>query len=142
MQVALHPDFRSARVSALVAIVAAIMLAIGLVAPRPASAGEYTIYACQADEAGYVSAAFENFATRGMKWRRACDPRGKGSEGLSRRTFLVPVALSKERSLGSSSTLRLGRRSHASAGRARHSAATAATPCNSSPSVPALRRSR
>ena len=61
---------------ALVAIVAAIVLAVGLAAPRPASAGEYTISACQADEAGYVSSAFESFATRGMKWRRACDPRG------------------------------------------------------------------
>jgi hypothetical protein len=50
MQPALHP----ARVSALVAIVSAIVLAVGLAAPRPASAGEYTIYACQAD-AGYVS---------------------------------------------------------------------------------------
>ncbi|HEX4669277.1 MAG TPA: hypothetical protein VH275_04800 [Solirubrobacterales bacterium] len=82
MQVALHPDLRPARVSGLVAIVAAIMLAVGLTAPHPASAGEYTIYACQADEAGYVSAAFENFATRGMKWRRACDPRGSGLRGL------------------------------------------------------------
>lgn len=82
MKVALHPDPRPARVSALVAIVAAFVLAVGLAAPRPASAGEYTIYACQADEAGYVSAAFENFATRGMKWRRACDPRGSGLRGL------------------------------------------------------------
>lgn len=81
MQPALHLDLRPARVSAL-AIVAAIALAVGLTAPRPASAGEYTIYTCQADEAGYVSAAFENFATRGMKWRRACDPRGKGLRGL------------------------------------------------------------
>ncbi len=78
MQPALYP----ARPSALVAVVAAIVLAVGLAAPRPASAGEYTIYACQADEAGYVSAAFENFATRGMKWRRACDPRGDGLRGL------------------------------------------------------------
>jgi hypothetical protein len=82
MQPALHPDLRPARVSALVAIVVAIVLAVGLAVPRPASAGEYTIYACQADDAGYVSSAFENFATRGMKWRRACDPRGKGLRGL------------------------------------------------------------
>jgi hypothetical protein len=82
METALHVDHRLVRVSTLVAIVAAIVLAAGLAAPRPASAGEYTIYACQADDAGYVSAAFENFATRGMKWRRACDPRGKGLRGL------------------------------------------------------------
>lgn len=82
MQLALHPDFRPTRFSVFVLLVAAIVFAVGLAAPRPASAGEYTIYACQADEAGYVSAAFENFATRGMKWRRACDPRGKGLRGL------------------------------------------------------------
>ncbi|HVQ59565.1 MAG TPA: hypothetical protein VMS60_11730 [Solirubrobacterales bacterium] len=58
------------------------VLALGLAAPRPASAGEYTIYACQADSSGYVSAAFENFATRGMKWRRACNPLGPGLRGL------------------------------------------------------------
>ena len=82
MQPALHPDPRPARVTAFVAIAAVIVVAVGLAAPRPASAGEYTIHACQADEAGYVSAAFENFATRGMKWRRACDPRGDGLRGL------------------------------------------------------------
>jgi hypothetical protein len=65
----------------LLAIILATLL-LGLALPRPATAGEYTIYACQADEAGYVSSAFENFATRGMKWRRACDPRGKGLRGL------------------------------------------------------------
>lgn len=53
-----------------------------LAAPRPAAAGEYTIYACQADDAGYVSSAFEDFATRGMKWRRACNPLGPGLRGL------------------------------------------------------------
>lgn len=82
MQVALHPNLRLGRVTALVVILAAIVSVTGLAAPRPASAGEYTIYACQADEAGYVSSAFENFATRGMKWRRACDPRGRGLRGL------------------------------------------------------------
>ena len=68
--------------SALIAIVAAAIVVLALLAPRLANAGEYTIYACQADEAGYVSSAFQNFATRGMKWRRACDPRGKGLRGL------------------------------------------------------------
>ena len=67
--------------SALIAVVAAIVF-LALISPRPANAGEYTISACQADEAGYVSSAFSNFATRGMKWRRACDPRGKGLRGL------------------------------------------------------------
>ena len=78
MKAALHLDPRSA----LVGILAAVVLAFGLAAPGSASAGEYTISICQADEAGYVSSAFEQFATRGMKWRRACDPRGDGLRGL------------------------------------------------------------
>jgi hypothetical protein len=71
---------RSSR--ALLVAVFTAALALGLATPRPASAGEYTIYACQADQAGYVSSAFENFATRGMKWRRACSPLGPGLRGL------------------------------------------------------------
>lgn len=63
-------------------VLLATTVVLGLVAPRPAAAGEYTIYACQADNAGYVSSAFENFATRGMKWRRACNPLGPPLRGL------------------------------------------------------------
>jgi hypothetical protein len=66
---------------ALLALLGALLL-IGLGAPRLALAGEYTIHTCEADEAGYSSAAFEVFAERGMKWRRACDPRGPGLRGL------------------------------------------------------------
>lgn len=65
-------------------IIIALAAALAVVASHPqrATAGEYTITACQADEAGYVSSAFENFATRGMKWRRACNPLGPGLRGL------------------------------------------------------------
>lgn len=66
--------------ASLAAVLAALL--VGLAAPGTAAAGEYTIYACQADEAGYVSSAFEDFATRGMKWRRACNPLGPGLRGL------------------------------------------------------------
>ncbi|MDX6601681.1 MAG: hypothetical protein QOF13_883 [Solirubrobacterales bacterium] len=65
-----------------IAVAAALAILGVLAAPRSAAAGEYTIYACQADDAGYVSSAFEDFATRGMKWRRACDPLGPGLRGL------------------------------------------------------------
>lgn len=68
------------KIKILVALVAA--LALVAATPQPAAAGEYTITACQADNAGYVSSAFENFATRGMKWRRACNPLGPGLRGL------------------------------------------------------------
>jgi hypothetical protein len=53
-----------------------------MVAPRPAAAGEFTINACQADAGNFASGAFENFATRGMRWRRACNPLGPGLRGL------------------------------------------------------------
>jgi hypothetical protein len=64
------------------AIVGVLVILAGLATPRPAAAGEYTIQACQADDAGYVSSAFQDFATRGMKWRRACNPLGPGLRGL------------------------------------------------------------
>jgi hypothetical protein len=66
--------------ASLAAVLAALL--VGFVAPGTAAAGEYTISICQADEAGYVSSAFEDFATRGMKWRRACNPLGPGLRGL------------------------------------------------------------
>ena len=68
------------RPSLLLAVLAVLL--IGLAAPRPAAAGEFTIHTCADDEAGYSSAAFEVFAERGMKWRRACDPAGPGLRGL------------------------------------------------------------
>lgn len=81
MQAARHLDPRPLRVGGLAAIMVAV-LALGLAGPSSARAGEYTISTCQADAAGYVSSAFENFATRGMKWRRACNPLGPGLRGL------------------------------------------------------------
>lgn len=64
-------------------LLAALFAALALLtlAP-PASAGEYTISVCQADEAGYASTAFESYATSGMKWRRACKPYGPELRGL------------------------------------------------------------
>lgn len=59
-----------------------IVATAAIVAPRPAAAGEFTINACQADAGNFSSGAFENFATRGMRWRRACNPLGPGLRGL------------------------------------------------------------
>ena len=58
-----------------------LSLAILVVGPGSAKAGEFTIATCQASGA-YSSGAFEDFATRGMKWRRACNPLGPGLRGL------------------------------------------------------------
>ncbi|HEX3609954.1 MAG TPA: hypothetical protein VHU14_09865 [Solirubrobacterales bacterium] len=53
-----------------------------MASPSPARAGEFTILACQADAGAFASTAFENLATRGMRWRRACNPLGPGLRGL------------------------------------------------------------
>jgi hypothetical protein len=66
----------------LLAIALLIASAVAMVTPRPAAAGEFTITACQADAGDFASGAFENFATRGMRWRRACNPLGPGLRGL------------------------------------------------------------
>ena len=47
-----------------------------------AVAGEFSVANCQADPLNYSTRAFEDFATRGMKINRACDPEGPGLRGL------------------------------------------------------------
>jgi hypothetical protein len=71
---------RSRRWLAMTAVLFASALA--LATPSQATAGEFTILACQADAGEFASTAFENLATRGMRWRRACNPLGPGLRGL------------------------------------------------------------
>jgi hypothetical protein len=47
-----------------------------------AGAREYLVGACQADRFNFSTRAFGDFATRGMKIKRACDPEGPGLRGL------------------------------------------------------------
>ena len=54
----------------------------GLLVAAPARANEFTINACQADRAEFSTRAFEQFANRGMMWKRACNPIGPGLRGL------------------------------------------------------------
>jgi hypothetical protein len=64
---------------------AALLAALGVVLaglPSAAAASEFPINACQADRANYSTQAFDDFATRGMMWKRACDPEGPGLRGL------------------------------------------------------------
>jgi hypothetical protein len=58
-----------------------LAFAISTLVPGSARAGEFTIATCQAN-GEYSSGAFADFATRGMKWRRACNPLGPGLRGL------------------------------------------------------------
>ena len=64
------------------AALVALSLALALGPGTPAAANEYTINACQADRTNYSTQTFEDFATRGMMWKRACDPEGPGLRGL------------------------------------------------------------
>jgi hypothetical protein len=47
-----------------------------------AAAGEFSVANCQADPLNFSTRAFDEFATRGMKIKRACDPEGPGLRGL------------------------------------------------------------
>jgi hypothetical protein len=71
----------SRRARSTLAISALAVSAITLAAPA-ASAGEFTISACQADRGNFATGAFDDSATRGMRWRRACNPQGPGLRGL------------------------------------------------------------
>ena len=82
MQHALFFSTRAPRHRLLALVVAVVLAALAMVSPRPAAAGEFTITACQADAGEFASGAFENLATRGMRWRRACNPLGPGLRGL------------------------------------------------------------
>ena len=82
MQHFLDASPRAPRRRLVVLALAGVLAAAALVAPSPAAAGEFTITACQADAGEFASGAFENLATRGMRWRRACNPLGPGLRGL------------------------------------------------------------
>lgn len=74
---------KSIRLTRAVLLASAFVLAILAVAqPGRASAGEFTITDCGADHSEYATPAFEEFASRGMRWRRACNPQGPGLRGL------------------------------------------------------------
>ncbi|MBS1885663.1 MAG: hypothetical protein JSU06_00575 [Actinobacteria bacterium] len=69
------------RVSLVTAALVLVALLTSAAGPPPARAGQFTIATCQAN-GDYSSGAFADFATRGMKWRRACNPLGPGLRGL------------------------------------------------------------
>ena len=60
----------------------ALCLLASAVLPSAAAAGEFTVASCQADRVNFSTAAFKDFATRGMTIRRACNPEGPGIRGL------------------------------------------------------------
>lgn len=61
----------------------AVLTSVATLGPTASTeASEFTINACHADRGNYSTQAFEDFATRGMMWKRACDPEGPGLRGL------------------------------------------------------------
>ena len=72
------------RPSAIRVIAAAGPLSVLLpvLVPATAYAGQFTVASCQADRVNFSTTAFNDFATRGMTIRRACNPVGPGIRGL------------------------------------------------------------
>ncbi len=63
----------------------AAVVAVGCVmaaVPSGASAGSYEVSTCNAAPGVFSTQAFGDFATRGMRIRRACNPEGPGRRGL------------------------------------------------------------
>ena len=60
----------------------AALALLALFRPLGAAAAEYPINNCFADSTTFSTQAFQDFATRGMMWKRACSPEGKGRRGL------------------------------------------------------------
>lgn len=63
-------------------LVALGVLFVAALSTASASAGQFTVASCQADRLGFSTVAFNDFATRGMRIRRACNPEGPGVRGL------------------------------------------------------------
>lgn len=65
-----------------IAIAGVLSLLLAASFTGTASAGQFTVASCQADRANFSTTAFNDFATRGMTIRRACNPEGPGIRGL------------------------------------------------------------
>jgi hypothetical protein len=73
------PSRSSRRACAIAGALALLTLAVPAADAR---AGEFQVATCQADSLGFTTRPFEDFATRGMQIRRACNPEGRGLRGL------------------------------------------------------------
>src|SRR4051812_41549513 len=89
------------RACAIGALLAVLLIAL---TTGEAAAGEFRVASCQGDRLNFSTTAFADFATRGMKIKRACNPEGPGLRGLITanvvergrvpRGALAPVAIS------------------------------------------------
>ena len=74
-----HAVSSTSRARMLIGICSVALLAV---TPSRAVAGQFEIASCQADQLNFSTSAFNDFATRGMKIKRACNPEGPGLRGL------------------------------------------------------------
>ena len=65
-----------------IAAAGALSVLLAALAASSAWAGQFTVASCQADQLNFSTTAFADFATRGMKIVRACNPEGPGLRGL------------------------------------------------------------
>jgi hypothetical protein len=70
------------RVIAAAGALSVLLAALAALAASSAWAGQFTVASCQADQLNFSTTAFADFATRGMKIVRACNPEGPGLRGL------------------------------------------------------------
>jgi len=70
---------RSRRRRVLAGTAVALLAAL---APSGAAADEFMVESCKGDRLNYSTSVFDDFATRGMKIRRACNPEGHGLRGM------------------------------------------------------------
>src|SRR5206468_814452 len=61
-----------------IAAAGALSVLLVLLASMSAWAGQFTVASCQADRVNFSTTAFNDFASRGMAIRRACNPEGPG----------------------------------------------------------------
>src|SRR4051794_12791619 len=65
-----------------IAAAGALSVLLVALASTSARAGQFTVASCQADRTNFSTTAFNDFATRGMTIKRACNPEGPGLRGL------------------------------------------------------------
>ena len=65
-----------------IAAAGALSVLLAALVASSAWAGQFTVASCQADQLNFSTTAFADFATRGMKIVRACNPEGPGLRGL------------------------------------------------------------
>src|SRR5215212_11875538 len=73
---------RRTAISRMGALVVLLTVVLGALMSGQAEAGEFRVASCQADRLNFSTQAFSDFATRGMKIKRACNPEGPGLRGL------------------------------------------------------------